>query len=274
VSDHSSGEHPTPRESTTREAAAAQWLRAAASITVLTGAGISTESGIPDFRGPQGVWTKNPGAQALSSIDVYLADPDVRRRAWQARLDHPAWSARPNAGHRALADLERAGRLRALVTQNIDGLHQAAGSSPDLVIEIHGTIRQVACLSCGDRIPMVAALERVAAGEDDPPCRKCGGILKSATISFGQALEPAVLTAAISAAQACDVLLAVGTSLSVYPAAGLCDFALGSGAKLVIINAEPTPYDHVAHAVLREPIGTVLPRLVQAAVADGEGAAR
>jgi NAD-dependent deacetylase len=273
VGDHPDREHPSPSESTTRDETPAQWLRAAASITVLTGAGISTESGIPDFRGPQGVWTKNPGAQALSSIDVYLADPEVRRRAWQARLDHPAWSARPNAGHRALVDLERTGRLRALVTQNIDGLHQAAGSRPDLVIEIHGTIRQVGCLSCGDRTPMAAVLERVAAGEDDPPCRKCGGILKSATISFGQALEPAVLTAAISAAQACDVLLAVGTSLSVYPAAGLCDFALGSGAKLVIINAESTPYDHVAHAVLREPIGTVLPRLVQAAVAGGEGAA-
>jgi NAD-dependent deacetylase len=273
VSDHSNREHPGRSEPATREEAAAQWLRAAASITVLTGAGISTESGIPDFRGPQGVWTKNPGAQALSSIDVYLADPEVRRRAWQARLDHPAWSARPNAGHRALVDLERAGRLRALVTQNIDGLHQAAGSSADLVIEIHGTIRQVGCLSCGDRTPMAAVLERVAAGEDDPPCQRCGGILKSATISFGQALEPTVLAAAISAAQACDVLLAVGTSLSVYPAAGMCDFALGSGGKLVIINAEPTPYDHVAHAVLREPIGTVLPRLVQAALAGGEGVA-
>jgi NAD-dependent deacetylase len=159
------------------------------------------------------------------------------------------------------------------VTQNIDGLHQAAGSSPELVIEIHGTMRQVGCLSCGDRTPMAEVLERVAGGEDDPPCRKCGGLLKSATISFGQALEPAVLTAAISAAQACDALLAVGTSLSVHPAAGLCDVALGFGAKLVIINAEPTPYDHVAHAVLREPIGTVLPRLVQAAIADGEGAA-
>jgi NAD-dependent protein deacetylase/lipoamidase len=273
VSEHPNREYPNPGEPTSREEAAARWLRAAAPITVLTGAGISTESGIPDFRGPQGVWTKNPGAQALSTIDTYLADPEVRRRAWQARLDHPAWSARPNAGHRALVDLERAGRLRALVTQNIDGLHQAAGSNPDLVIEIHGTIRQVGCLSCGDRTPMAEVLKRVAAGEDDPPCRRCGGILKSATISFGQALEPAVLNAAISAAQACDVLLAVGTSLSVYPAAGLCDVALGSGARLVIINAEPTPYDEVAHAVLREPIGEVLPRLVQAAIANGEGAA-
>jgi NAD-dependent protein deacetylase/lipoamidase len=273
MSEHPNREYPNPGEPTSREEAAGRWLPAAASITVLTGAGISTESGIPDFRGPQGVWTKNPGAQALSTIDTYLADPEVRRRAWQARLDHPAWSARPNAGHRALVELERAGRLRALVTQNIDGLHQAAGSNPDLVIEIHGTIRQVGCLSCGDRTPMAEVLKRVAAGEDDPPCRRCGGILKSATISFGQALEPAVLNAAISAAQACDVLLAVGTSLSVHPAAGLCDFALGSGARLVIINAEPTPYDEVAHAVLREPIGEVLPRLVQAAIANGEGAA-
>jgi NAD-dependent protein deacetylase/lipoamidase len=274
VSEHPNREYQNPGEPTSREeAAAARWLRAAVPITVLTGAGISTESGIPDFRGPQGVWTKNPGAQAMSTIDAYLADPEVRRRAWQARLDHPAWSARPNAGHRALVDLERAGRLRALVTQNIDGLHQAAGSNPDLVIEIHGTIRQVGCLSCRDRTPMAEALKRVAAGEDDPPCRRCGGILKSATISFGQALEPAVLNAAISAAQACDVLLAVGTSLSVHPAAGLCDLALGSGARLVIINAEPTPYDEVAHAVLREPIGAVLPRLVQAAMANGEGAA-
>jgi NAD-dependent deacetylase len=274
VSEHPNREYQNPGEPTSREeAAAARWLRAAVPITVLTGAGISTESGIPDFRGPQGVWTKNPGAQAMSTIDAYLADPEVRRRAWQARLDHPAWSARPNAGHRALVDLERTGRLRALVTQNIDGLHQAAGSNPDLVIEIHGTIRQVGCLSCRDRTPMAEALKRVAAGEDDPPCRRCGGILKSATISFGQALEPAVLNAAISAAQACDVLLAVGTSLSVHPAAGLCDLALGSGARLVIINAEPTPYDEVAHAVLREPIGAVLPRLVQAAMANGEGAA-
>lgn len=273
MSDDPNGEYLSPTGSTTQEeVAAARWLRAAASITVLTGAGISTESGIPDFRGPQGVWTKNPGAQALSTIDTYLADPEVRRRAWRARLDHPAWSARPNAGHLALVDLERAGRLRALVTQNIDGLHQAAGSSPDLVIEIHGTIRQVGCLSCGDRTRMTEVLERVAAGEDDPPCRRCGGILKSATISFGQALEPEVLNAAISAAQACDVLLAVGTSLSVHPAAGLCDFALGSGARLVIMNAEPTPYDQVAHAVLREPIGRVLPRLVKDGVATSEGA--
>ena len=248
----------------------AGWLGDATAVTVLTGAGISTESGIPDFRGPQGVWTTNPQAQALSTIDVYVADPEVRRRAWRARRDHPAWSARPNAGHRALVDLERSGRLRALVTQNIDGLHQAAGSDPGLVIEIHGTIHEVECLTCGDRTPMPVALDRVDAGEDDPRCLLCGGILKSATISFGQSLKPEVLEAAIAAATSCDVLLAVGSSLSVYPAAGLCDHAVGSGARLVIVNAEPTPYDVVADAILREPIGQVLPRILPGATGDAE----
>ncbi len=254
-------EGPGARADATEERAVA-WLRSASAITVLTGAGISTESGIPDFRGPQGVWTINPQAQALSTIDAYVSAPEVRRRAWQARRDHPAWSARPNAGHRALVDLERSGRLRALVTQNIDGLHQAAGSSPAAVIEIHGTIHEVECLTCGDRTPMPVVLERVNAGEDDPHCLGCGGILKSATISFGQSLQPQVLESAVAAARSCDVFLAVGTSLSVYPAAGLCDYALGAGARLVIVNAQPTPYDQIADAILRDPIGDVLPRLV------------
>lgn len=249
----------------TPEAAAAGWLAGATAVTVLTGAGISTDSGIPDFRGPQGVWTRDPAAQALSTIDAYLADPQVRRRAWQARLASPVWEARPNPGHHALAALERAGKLHALVTQNIDGLHQAAGSGPDRVIEIHGTVHQVKCLSCPDRTPTPQVLARVAAGEPDPPCRACGGILKSATISFGEALEPDVLRAADAASRRCDLFLAVGTSLSVFPAAWLCDYALAAGARLVIINADPTPYDPVAHAVLRDPIGEVLPRLVAAA---------
>lgn len=231
---------------------------------VLTGAGISTESGIPDFRGPQGVWTKNPAAQALSSIDAYRDDPAIRRRAWQARLANPMWTARPNAGHIALADLERHGTMQALVTQNIDGLHQAAGSSPGVVIEIHGTAHWAKCLSCGLRTPMPDVLARVASGEEDPQCLACGGVQKSATISFGEPLDPAVLDAAITAAQACDLFLAIGSSLSVSPAAGLCDYALGAAARLAVINAEPTPYDSIAHAVIREPIGDVLPRLVAA----------
>jgi NAD-dependent deacetylase len=250
------------------EAAVGGWLRAAGAVTVLTGAGISTESGIPDFRGPQGVWTRNPAAQAMATIEAYLADPDVRRRAWQARLSHPIWHAGPNPGHRALVELERAGRLRAIVTQNIDGLHQAAGSSADRVIEIHGTVHWVTCMSCRSRTPMPEVLARVRAGEPDPSCAACGGIQKSATISFGESLDRDVLRAAQDASRDCDLFLAIGTSLSVFPAASLCDDALNAGARLVIVNAQPTQYDPAAHAVIREPIGQVLPRLIKSWLAD------
>ena len=242
-------------------AAVPGWLTAARRICVLTGAGISTDSGIPDFRGPQGVWTRDPEAEKLSTLQYYVADPEIRRRAWQARLAHP-WHARPNAAHAALVDLERQGRLLALVTQNIDGLHQAAGSSPELVVEIHGTALEVACLSCGDRTTMRSALERVEGGEPDPACLRCGGILKSATISFGQELDERVVAAVTAAAEACDVFLAAGTSLRVWPAAGLTEIAAGRGARVVIVNAEPTPYDDVADLVVREPIGSALPRLL------------
>ncbi|HEX6443591.1 MAG TPA: NAD-dependent deacylase [Streptosporangiales bacterium] len=246
---------------------AADWLRAARAVTVLTGAGISTDSGIPDFRGPQGVWTKDPAAQELSTLQSYVADPDVRRRAWQGRLVHPAWDARPNAGHRAVAELERHGKLVAVITQNIDGLHQAAGNSDDRVIEVHGTIHEAECLDCHARLPMRDVLRRVEAGEEDPACEACGGILKSATISFGQELDQRVWLRAFAAASSGEVLLAVGSSLSVHPAAGLCDVAMGASARLVVVNAQPTPYDELADAVIREPIGDVLPRLVAAAVA-------
>ncbi len=240
----------------------ADWLASAERVVALTGAGISTDSGIPDFRGPQGVWTRNPEAARLVTLESYVSDPEVRRQAWRGRQDHPAWNATPNAAHHALVDLERAGRLYAIVTQNIDGLHQRAGSDPAKVIEIHGTIFEVECLSCGDRTTMRAALDRVAAGEEDPPCTRCGGILKSATISFGQQLDPDVLGRATAAAASADLFVAVGTSLSVYPAAGLVEIASAAGARVVIVNASPTPYDSVADAVLREPIGTILPDLV------------
>ena len=240
----------------------AGWLHAASRVSVLSGAGISTESGIPDFRGPQGVWTRNPAAQALFTLDSYLADPAVREQAWRNRLEHPAWDARPNAGHRALVALERSGRLRAIVTQNIDGLHQRAGNDPARVIEIHGTLFEVECLSCGRRTSMRDNLDRVEAGEPDPACLVCGGIQKAATISFGQALKVDVLRAAQRAAQQCDVLLAVGTTLQVQPAAGLAQVAVAAGARLVIVNRDPTPYDDLASALLRDPIGETLPRLV------------
>jgi NAD-dependent deacetylase len=233
-------------------------------VTVLTGAGISTSSGIPDFRGPQGVWTKDPSAQQVFTLQNYLADREVRERSWRMRRDNAAWTAEPTPAHRALVDLERLGRLRAIVTQNIDGLHQAAGSSADKVIEIHGTMWEVTCMSCDDRMPTPEVLERVEAGEADPQCRECGGILKTATISFGQALDDQVMDAAIDAARDCDLFLAVGSSLQVYPAAGLCDVAEGSGARLVVVNAEPTPYDGGADAVLRDPIDQVLPGLLSA----------
>ncbi len=229
---------------------------------MLTGAGISTDSGIPDFRGPRGVWTKNPEAERLATIDVYMEDAEARRRAWQNRVDSPTWTAEPNAGHLALVDLERKGTLDTLITQNIDGLHHAAGSDPARIIEIHGTMREVVCMACGDRSPAEPTLDRVRAGEDDPDCRRCGGILKSATISFGQALVIEDLVRAEEAAVRCDLLLAVGTSLGVYPAAGLVPTAARQGAALVIVNGEPTPYDDMADAVVRESISSSLPAIV------------
>ncbi len=238
------------------------WVDRAARVVMLTGAGISTESGIPDFRGPQGVWTKNPRAEKLSDIRYYMNDPDVRKESWKARLEHPAWNATPNAGHLALAALEKRGKLHALITQNIDGLHQSAGNSPDKVIEVHGTVREVVCMACGMSAPMQRALDRVRDGEEDPPCRDCGGILKSATISFGQALVPEVIERAMGAAAEADLFFAVGTSLQVYPIAGAVHSAHAAGAKIVILNAEVTPFDGIADFVSREPIGTILPQLL------------
>ncbi len=241
---------------------AREWIRAATRVVALTGAGISTESGIPDFRGPNGVWTKDPAAEKTATLSHYLSDPEVRKRAWHSRLHSPAWTAEPNAGHQALVELERQGRLSAIITQNVDELHQRAGTSPALVIEVHGTMRRVVCWSCGEEAPMERALARVRAGEDDPDCRSCGGILKSATISFGQELVPEVIDRALDAAEAADLLLAIGTSLQVYPAAYAVPRAKQAGAHVVIINAQPTPFDDLADAVLRGPIGEILPALV------------
>jgi NAD-dependent deacetylase len=238
------------------------WVEAAKRIVALTGAGISTESGIPDFRGPQGVWTRDPQAEKLSDIRYYVADPEIRRKSWRSRLEHPAWTARPNAGHAALSELERRGKLHALITQNIDGLHQKAGNSAARVIEVHGTVHAVVCLSCGWKGPMQATLERVRRGEADPACARCGGILKSDTISFGQALVPEVIDRAMSAAAEADLFISIGTSLQVYPIAGAVPTAKRAGARVVILNAQPTPFDAIADAVLRDEIGVVLPRIV------------
>jgi NAD-dependent deacetylase len=241
---------------------AGQWVQRSRRVVALTGAGISTESGIPDFRGPQGLWTKNPKAEKLSDIRHYMSDPEVRRLAWQQRVTHPAWQAKPNAGHLALVSLEQSGRLHALVTQNIDGLHQAAGNSPAKVVEVHGTMREVMCMHCDWQGPMQPTLDRVRAGEEDPACSSCGGILKSATISFGQALVPEVIDRAMQAAEQADLLLAIGTSLNVYPVANTVPLAKSAGARVIIVNAEPTPMDDVADAVLRGMIGEILPKLI------------
>ena len=239
------------------------WVDNARRIVVLTGAGVSTESGIPDFRGPNGLWTRDPEAEKLSDIRYYLADPQVRARAWQKRLASPVWTARPNAGHLAIVELERRGRLHALITQNIDGLHQKAGNTPDRVIEVHGSMHGATCLGCGWVGPILPVLERVRAGEADPDCGVCGGILKSTTILFGEGLTPGVMERAMAAAEEADLFIAVGTSLGVYPVAGVVPAATEAGARLLIVNAEPTPFDAIADAVLANPIGEVLPMLIQ-----------
>jgi NAD-dependent protein deacetylase/lipoamidase len=246
-------------------AASRKWVDEAERVVVLTGAGISTDSGIPDFRGPQGLWTKNPLSEKMSNIHYYLAEREVRKLAWQNRMASPAWTAKPNAGHLALVELERRRKLHALITQNIDELHQQAGNSPDKVIEVHGSMRRFMCWGCGMRGPMQLVLERVRAGEEDPECRDCGGILKSDTISFGQQLVPEVIDRAMQVAGEADVFVAVGSTLQVYPVAGAVDLARAAGAKVIIVNAQPTAFDDVADAVFHESISEVLPAILGSA---------
>jgi NAD-dependent deacetylase len=243
-------------------AAARQLLAGAERIVVLTGAGISTDSGIPDFRGPNGLWTKDPAAEKASNIEYYLADPEVRRAAWRSRLTTPAWTAEPNAGHLAIVEIERRGRLHAVVTQNIDGLHQKAGNAAGRVIEVHGTVWWTRCWECTDRRPMADALDRVRDGEDDPPCLACGGILKSDTISFNQAMVPEVIDRALRVSEEADVLLAVGSTLSVFPAAICVPRAKASGAVIVIVNGETTAMDRYADHLLVGGISDILPALL------------
>ena len=242
--------------------AARDHLAAARRVVVLTGAGISTDSGIPDFRGPNGVWTKNPGAEKSATLQNYLADGEVRQRAWQNRLTAPAWEAQPNSGHAAIVELEQRGQLHALVTQNVDGLHQKAGSDPDRVIEVHGTVWFTRCWECDDRRPMEQSLARVRAGDPDPACLECGGILKSDTISFGQALVPEVIDRALRVCDECDVLLAIGSTLGVYPVANCVPRAKAAGATVIIVNGGETGMDRFADSLLFGQIGDILPALI------------
>jgi NAD-dependent deacetylase len=234
----------------------------ASSVVVLTGAGISTGSGIPDFRGPKGLWTENPLAEKMSDIRFYMSDPEVRRLSWQSRLHHPALSANPNGAHYSLASFESSGKLLALITQNIDGLHQSAGNKPDTVIEIHGTIHKVVCMSCNKKTSMRSELKRVKSGDLDPTCLSCGGILKSDTISFGQPLDEKKIKAAFDFVNNCDLLLCVGSTLQVYPIAGVVDAAKTACAGVVIVNHQETHYDNIADVVLRGSITDVLPALL------------
>ncbi|MPY33306.1 NAD-dependent deacetylase [Streptomyces adustus] len=232
-------------------------------VALLSGAGVSTDSGIPDYRGPNGLWRRDPEAEKLVTYEYYMGDPEIRRRSWQMRRGNRALTAEPNAAHLAVAELERAGVPVRVITQNVDGLHQLAGLPARKVVELHGTARKFVCTKCHARGPMEDTLARVEAGEDDPPCLECGGILKSATVMFGERLDPVVLGDALAITKACQVFIAVGTSLQVQPAAGLAGVAAEHGARLIIVNAEPTPYDEIADEVVREPIGTALPALLR-----------
>ncbi|MFC8065932.1 MULTISPECIES: Sir2 family NAD-dependent protein deacetylase [unclassified Streptomyces] len=232
-------------------------------VAILSGAGVSTDSGIPDYRGPNGLWRRDPEAEKLVTYEYYMGDPEIRRRSWLMRRANRTLGAEPNAAHRAVAELERSGVPVRVITQNVDGLHQLAGLSARKVLELHGTALSYVCTGCRVRGPMADALARVDAGEDDPPCLECGGILKSATVMFGERLDPVVMGEALAISKACQVFVAVGTSLQVQPAAGLAGVAADHGARLIIVNAEPTPYDDMADEVVREPIGTALPELLR-----------
>lgn len=231
-------------------------------LAVLTGAGISTGSGIPDFRGPTGVWTLHPDRARLLDIDAFLSDPAVRVAGWLDWRDSPARTAAPTAAHLALAELVAAGVLPEVLTQNFDGLHQAAGTPADAVAELHGTLHTTSCVDCAHRVPT----ERVLAELDshpDPECSHCGGILKPDIVYFGEQLPADAMRRAVDAARACDVFIAIGTTLSVYPVASLAGMAVESGADLIIVNAEPTDYDRYAAEIIREPIDQAVPALAQ-----------
>jgi len=242
---------------------ARQWIAQARSVVAFTGAGISTESGIPDFRSPNGVWARN----RTIYFDEFVRNEQDRIEYWRQKVE--SWpdmrDARPNAGHLAFVDLARQGKLKAMITQNIDGLHQRSGLDPALVLELHGTTTEACCLQCADRIPTDEAVERVQSGEQAPRCRHCGGLLKPATVSFGQSMPQDVLRKAEEEAVSCEVFMAVGSSLVVHPAAGLPLLAKRGGARLIIINRTKTPLDEMADLVVNDEIGKVLPAMVEAA---------
>ncbi|HEX5769449.1 MAG TPA: Sir2 family NAD-dependent protein deacetylase [Nocardioidaceae bacterium] len=241
-------------------------------VTTFTGAGVSTESGIPDFRSPGGVWTRYDPRDF--TFDRYVGSAELRASSWAMRREFFAKQVQPNPAHLAIARIEQAGRGHGVVTQNIDGLHQLAGSTH--VVELHGTAREVTCIGraprqgipdgCGFTAPYTWAFEQVDAGHPDPPCPRCGGLVKSATVSFGQVMPEDALEEAARLVETADLLLTVGSSLQVRPAADLPVLAVRSGVPLVIVNDEPTPLDDVATLVVRGRAGEVLPAAVDGLV--------
>ena len=239
------------------------WAYGVRSLVVFSGAGLSTDSGIQDFRGPSGVWTLSPGAQKRSTFQAFMTDPELRVSYWKSRHEHPVWRAEPNAGHLAVASLADSDIDTTVVTQNTDGLHQRAGTPADRVVELHGTMRTSECVACGHRLPTTDVLARIEAGEPTPPCPRCGGILKTASTMFGMTMNPEVYVRAEQAVTTCDLILATGTTLTVEPAGSLCASAVNAGATLVIVNWDPTPYDAIATDIIRDPLGEALPRIVR-----------
>ena len=234
----------------------ASYLSECRRAVIFTGAGISTESGIPDFRSPGGIWSRN----APIDFQAFLASEEARRETWRRKLeiDRDMSRASPNRGHLAVAGLVRAGRVLAVVTQNIDGLHQRSGVPDEALIELHGNGTYARCLSCRKRYDLDSILRDFEADETLPICARCGGIIKTATISFGQAMPEEEMRRAQAAARACDLFLVAGSSLVVYPAAALPGTAKASGASLVILNRDPTDYDAIADLVLHREIGPTL----------------
>ncbi|MCL4534593.1 MAG: NAD-dependent deacylase [Bacteroidetes bacterium] len=236
----------------------ADWIAAARHVVVFTGAGVSTESGIPDFRGPGGIWSR----YSPITYQEFIADPEARRESWRrSRESYSQFAAaQPNAAHLAIAELERLGKLECVITQNVDNLHQRAGNTR--VIELHGNSQWVVCLECGKRYPRAEIQAWLERGVEMPACEQCGGILKSATVAFGQAMPERETTEAETYSRACDVFIVVGSSLVVYPAAYMPRYAKQSGARVVLVNASETDFDHRADAIFHERAGEVLPRLV------------
>ncbi|MBP2326153.1 NAD-dependent deacetylase [Kibdelosporangium banguiense] len=248
-----------------------EWARGVKRVAVLTGAGISTDSGIPDFRGPDGLWTKDPSLAEAFTYDRFMTDGEVRKRFWSTYSGHTAWVAEPNPAHRALAELDQSGVALRVLTQNIDGLHQRAGLADRKVLELHGSMHKAACTKCEATVTSADVIARVRAGEPDPPCAQCGGVLKLGIVLFGEYLDGDVLGQAEKIAAASQLFLAIGSSLEVEPAASMCAVAVAAGASLVIINRDPTPYDRIATEVIREPIGTAVPKVCAEIMAGSSG---